>query len=66
MSLMTRREREELVDQLLWRAWAVDARQLPKHRKPGQVIEALKPETRQKLEQLTAADFQHRYLGDWH
>lgn len=57
---MTRREREELVEGLIHLAWWCDANQLPKHRKPGQAIERLSPETRRKLEELTAADFQHR------
>lgn len=57
---MTRREREALVDGLLMRAWFVDSKHRKQDRLPGQVIAALPPETRRKLVELTAADFQHR------
>jgi hypothetical protein len=57
---MTRREREVLVDQLIHGAWWFDSRHKPGTGKPGQVIAAFPTETRRKLEELTAADFQHR------
>lgn len=59
---MTRREREELVEMLLHRAWWCDANRLPKHRLPGQAIASLPAATRERLAELTAADFQHRVL----
>lgn len=57
---LTRREREDLVEMLMNRAWMVDARQGVRTRAPGQVIASLNEEQRRKLAQLTPADFQHR------
>lgn len=57
---MTRREREELVDGLLMRAWFESSRCRMADRMPGQVVASLSPETRRRLAELTAADFQHR------
>lgn len=56
----SRTRREELVDELLGRAFMTDANVHPKHRKPGQVIAKMPEELRRELAQLTAADFQRR------
>lgn len=57
---MTRREREELVESLLWGFWPIDNR-VPRYKQlPGQFVSMLPDATRRKLAELTAADFQHR------
>ena len=55
---MNRREREEVVNQLLSSACFWPAKK--GRGKPGELLSAMKPEFRKQVEQLTADDFQQR------
>ncbi len=58
---MNRREREELVMRLLGSALGVDRNRKRSNQKPGEVIQRMTAEEREKLSELTAADFQPNY-----